>query len=136
MATDISDLDALKKYLEEKNLTLVTGQEAGRQPKVLAPYQWKWEDIEPAVVASGQFVRLAEAQDHETGAPLGPFLRNLPGAEKVHLASGGARRPDLRRSLTPVGKHDGDDHIGWTEVPNSVGADGDSNGFTGTRAGR
>ncbi len=87
-------------------------------------------------VRLGEFVRLAEAQDDETGAPLGPFVRNLPGAEKVHLASGGARRPGLRRSVTPVGKHDRDDHIGWTEVPDSVGGDSDSNGFTGTRAGR
>ena len=40
MATDISDLDALKKYLEEKNLTLQTCQEAGSHAQLPAPHQW------------------------------------------------------------------------------------------------
>ena len=68
MAIEISDLDALKKYLEEKNLTLQTGQGEGRGPKVLMPYQWTWEDIEPAVVASGKLVRLAENFDDPGGS--------------------------------------------------------------------
>ena len=64
MATNISDIDALKTYLEEKNLALVMDrQQEGRRTKVLMPFQWKWEDIEPAVVASGELVRLAENLD-------------------------------------------------------------------------
>jgi len=59
MATEISDLETYKKYLEEKNLTIAMGTEE-RPSRQAFPFQWKWEDIEPAVVASGKLVRLAE----------------------------------------------------------------------------
>ena len=68
MATNISDIDALKTYLEEKHLTLVMDrQQEAQRAKVLMPYQWKWEDIEPAVVASGELVRLAENFEDKAG---------------------------------------------------------------------
>ena len=68
MASNISDIDALKTYLEEKHLTLVMDRRQEEQrKKVLMPHQWKWEDIEPAVVASGELVRLAEDFDDKDG---------------------------------------------------------------------
>ena len=41
MAVEIPDIDALKKYLDEKNLALQMEMGAGQQSKVLMPFQWK-----------------------------------------------------------------------------------------------
>ena len=57
MAVEIPDVDALKKYLEEKNLTLaMDGQQREQPRRVLMPYHWKWEDIEPAGPAHGRSI--------------------------------------------------------------------------------
>jgi gentisate 1,2-dioxygenase len=58
MAVEIRDMESYQQYLKDKNLTIRMGGEAPPK-KTLLPYQWKWDDIEPAVVASGQLVRLA-----------------------------------------------------------------------------
>lgn len=66
MAVEISDIETYKRYLNEKNLTI--SMDTGERPSRQAfPYQWKWEDIEPAVVASGKLVRLAESFEDRGG---------------------------------------------------------------------
>src|SRR5438093_9557135 len=68
MAVELKDIDALRSYLKEKNLLLpIDGEERDRPKSVLMPYQWKWEDIEPVVVASGKLVRLAENAEDKGG---------------------------------------------------------------------
>src|SRR5436190_22545771 len=68
MAVELNDIDSLRKYLQEKNLTLpIDGAERDQPKKVFLPYQWKWEDIEPVVVASGKLVRLAENAEDKGG---------------------------------------------------------------------
>lgn len=67
MAVEINDVEALKHYLAEKHLTIQMDQMNERQPAVLKPYQWKWEDIEPAVIASGKHVKLAQSFEDRTG---------------------------------------------------------------------
>lgn len=65
--TEITDLASLQKYCEKHALGVVVDQ-APREPKVLAPYHWKWADIEPAVIGSSKFVRLAENFEDAGGA--------------------------------------------------------------------
>jgi gentisate 1,2-dioxygenase len=63
-ATEINDQDSLQKYCAENHLDIVRIGDRPR-PKLHA-YHWKWEAIEPAVVAASKFVRLAEdANDTE-----------------------------------------------------------------------
>lgn len=67
MPVEIPDIDALRKYLEDKNLTLVMDRQQEQPHRVLMPFQWKWEDIEPAVLASGKLVRLAKNEQDLSG---------------------------------------------------------------------
>ena len=66
MTAEIADIDALKAYLQEKNLTIRMDGEPPSRPAA-QPFQWKWADIEPAVLASGQLVRLAEDFEDKGG---------------------------------------------------------------------
>lgn len=58
MATEITDLESLKAYAAEHGL-MIPAQQAG-EAKVMVPYHWKWEEIEPAVLGTAKYVRLAE----------------------------------------------------------------------------
>jgi gentisate 1,2-dioxygenase len=63
-ASEINDLESLQRYCAENNLDIV--RIGDRPPVKLHPYHWKWEAIEPAVIAASQFVRLAtDASDSE-----------------------------------------------------------------------
>lgn len=67
MAVEIPDIAAFKRYLEEKNLTIQMDTRDRPERRALLPFQWKWEDIEPAVIASGKLVRLAENAEDRGG---------------------------------------------------------------------
>ncbi len=53
MATNITDLESLKQYAGERGMGVVYDQPAP-EPRVLAPYHWKWADIEPAVIGTSK----------------------------------------------------------------------------------
>jgi gentisate 1,2-dioxygenase len=64
-ASDISDLESLERYCAENDLNIVR---IGDRPRVkLHPYHWKWEAIEPAVIAASKHVRLATDAADEGG---------------------------------------------------------------------
>jgi gentisate 1,2-dioxygenase len=81
--TEITDLASLKEYCAQNNLG-VRVDELGLEAPVLAPFHWKWAAIEPAVLGSAKFVRLAENAEDRGGAVrrttrlVNP--RNSPGA--------------------------------------------------------
>lgn len=85
--TEITDLESLRRYAEEKHLTLRVDQQNEAPPRVLAPYHWKWSDVEPAVIGSSKFVRLAENFEDRGGA-----VRRLTGIANPRN-SRGARVP-------------------------------------------
>ncbi len=98
MAVEIADIDALNAYLKNKNLTIRMDGEEGRRPQP-QPYQWKWEDIEPAVIASGKLVRLAESFDDRGGvARRDTHFHNPRNAPGVNLA--------MRIGIQYVGPHE------------------------------
>jgi len=56
---EITDVASLQEYCKEHGLSVRVDQQEAYEPRVLAPYHWKWSEIEPAVLASAKFVRLA-----------------------------------------------------------------------------
>ncbi len=64
---EITDIESLKQYCAENNLGVVADQ-APPEPRILAPFHWKWDAIEPAVVGSSKFVRLATDFEDRGGA--------------------------------------------------------------------
>jgi gentisate 1,2-dioxygenase len=67
MATEITDLESLKRYAAENGLGVVYDQPAP-EPRVLAPYHWRWADIEPAVIGTSKYIRLAVDFEDRGGA--------------------------------------------------------------------
>jgi gentisate 1,2-dioxygenase len=125
--TDITDLESLKRYAAEKNLTLRVDQ-GTYEPRVLAPYHWKWADVEPAVIGSSKYVRLATDFEDRGGAvrrltgianprnskgarvPLTLFVQCvLPGEQALsHRHSAGATRFVIRGSSNAYTLVDGE----------------------------
>lgn len=126
-ANEITDLDSLKQYCAENNLDVVVDQ-APREARVLAPYHWKWADIEPAVIGSSKFVRLATDFEDRGGAvrrltrmvnprnskgarvPLSLIVQCiLPGEQGIsHRHSAGATRFVIRGSANAYTLVDGE----------------------------
>jgi len=68
MATEITDLDSLHAYAKANGLMIRADRQAEREPRVMVPYHWKWETIEPAVVGTSKYVRLAQNFEDRGGA--------------------------------------------------------------------
>src|SRR5712692_2432853 len=63
----ITDVASLQEYCREHGLSARVDQ-AEPEARTLAPHHWKWSEIEPAVRASAQHVRLAEDFEDQGGA--------------------------------------------------------------------
>ncbi len=85
--TQITDIDSLQQYCKEHGLTARVDQQNEPEPRVLAPYHWKWSDIEPAVLGSAKFVRLATNFEDRGGT-----VRRLTGLANPRNSKG-ARSP-------------------------------------------
>jgi gentisate 1,2-dioxygenase len=127
VGTSITDLDSLKQYCAENNLAVVVDQ-APAEPRQLAPFHWKWSAIEPAVLGSSRFVRLAADFEDRGGAvrrltrlvnprnstgarvPLALIVQCiLPGEQGIsHRHSAGATRFVIRGSADAYTLVDGE----------------------------
>jgi gentisate 1,2-dioxygenase len=79
---EITDLESLKQYATENNLFVRYEQEPS-QERAQVPCIWKWEDIEPAVIGSAKYVRLAKDFEDRGGA-----VRRLTGTTNPRNSKG------------------------------------------------
>jgi gentisate 1,2-dioxygenase len=82
MATNraITDLESLDRYCAEHHFT----RQFTSDRRVFKPYQWRWTEMEPAVIAAAELVRLAETGQDRGGEVRRSTIvvnpRNSPGA--------------------------------------------------------
>lgn len=84
MATDITDLESLRAYAKEHGLVIPDQQPQEAAERIMVPYQWTWDVIEPAVSGTAKHIRLAENFEDAGGAVRRLTImdnpKNSPGA--------------------------------------------------------